>query len=210
MPPDRDGHTEWFEYSAFGKARAIARIFRDHLGIGEGYAIAAPSARHAERMTSESRTARDARHGWCLGADARHNDEVATAVESHVSALISSGSILGSAHVGERTHLYFHRARFSPTEVMQQLDTLVYGPSWSRVFGGTRANDRFVRLAIESPFHEPKELDGCETARLQNPYSTESWLETTPGFERVRSAIRRLIDAAPRLPLGHEAVSGLG
>lgn len=210
MPPDRDGHTEWFEYSAFGKARAIARIFRDHLGIGEGYALAAPSVRDAERTTSEGLTARGTRSGTSLEAAALHNDEVATAVESHVSALISSGSILGRARVGERKHLYFDRARISPAEVMLQLDTLIYGPSWSRVFGGARANDRFVRLAIESPFHEPKELDECETARLQNAYSTESRLETTPGFERVRSAILRLIDAAPRLPLGHEAVSALG
>jgi hypothetical protein len=97
MPSHLDGHTEWFDYSVFDVACAFARTHRDLLGIGEGYAISAPQTPDSALVIKRPRNRRPASAGECFDAAVLHNESVAATMESHISALITSGALLGSA-----------------------------------------------------------------------------------------------------------------
>lgn len=196
MPSNIAGHTEWFKFSAFDRARAYASSNREFLGISEGYTVSArprPSSGGSERTRTRSRMSLAER----IALSALHNESTAAMVEAYTSTLIASGALLGSAaDKWGQIVLYLHRDRITPEEVLlsNQIPMWESGPRFAHIVVSIIHDDTFIRLAIGSAFNESAERDDFA-----------SWAQSAPGFERVRSALDRVIAAAPSLPVAHPA-----
>lgn len=196
MPSNIAGHTEWFNFAAFDRARAYASSNREFLGISEGYTIPArprPPAGGYGRTRTRSRMSFAER----IAMSVPRNASTADMVEAYTSLLIASDALLGSAadESGEM-NLYLHLDRIALEEVLlaKKIPWWESGPRFARIFGTVIYDDPFIRLGIYPSFVGLPERDGSDT-----------WVPTAPGFERVRSAIDRLITATPSLHVTHPA-----
>ncbi|CAD5140791.1 protein of unknown function [Microbacterium sp. Nx66] len=105
------GHTEWFNFAAFDRARDYASSNREFLGISEGYTIPArprpPSGGDGRNRTSSRMSLAER-----IALSVPRNASTADMVEAYTSLLIASDALLGSAvdEFGEM-NLYLHLGR---------------------------------------------------------------------------------------------------
>jgi hypothetical protein len=195
MPSNIVGHSEWFDFTVFDRARAYASSNREFLGISEGYTIPTqprpPSGGDGRTRTTTRMSLADR-----IALSAVSNASTADKVEAYTSRLIASDALLGSA-ADERgeMNLYLHLDRITLEEVRlsNQIPMWESGPRFAHIFGSMSWNDTFIQISVHSPFDGSAERDFA------------TWIPTAPGFERVRSAIDRLIAATPTLPVAHPA-----
>lgn len=132
-----------------------------------------------------------------LAMSVPRNASTADMVEAYTSLLIASDALLGSAadESGEM-NLYLHLDRIALEEVLlaKKIPWWESGPRFARIFGTIIYDDSFIRLGIYSSFAGLPERDDPDT-----------WVPTAPGFERVRSAIDRLIATTPSIHVAHPA-----
>lgn len=196
MPSDIAGHTEWFNFAAFDRARAYASSKREFLGISAGYTVSArprPSSGERGHVRTTSRMSLGER----VSLSALRNASTADMVEAYASTLIARDALLGSAaDKWGQVILYLHRDRITPEEVLlsNQIPMWESGPRFTRIFGSIIYDDTFIRLAVLPPFNGLVDRDNYAT-----------WVPTAPGFERVRSALDRLIAATQSLSVAHSA-----
>jgi hypothetical protein len=196
MPSNTGGYTEWFNFAAFDRARAYASSNREFLGISEGYTIPArprpPSGGNGRTRTSPRMSLAER-----IALSVPRNASTADMVEAYTSLLIASDALLGSAadESGEM-NLYLHLDNIALEEVLlaKKIPWWESGPRFAHIFGTIIYDDSFIRLGIYSSFVGLPDRDDPDT-----------WIPTAPGFERVRSAIDRLIAATPSLHVAHPA-----
>lgn len=93
-------------------------------------------------------------------------------------------------------NLYLHLDGIALEEVLlaRKIPWWENGPGLARIFGTIVYDNAFIRLGIISPFNGLPKRGGFAP-----------WIPTAPGFERVRSALDRLIAATPSLHVTHPA-----
>ena len=207
MPPDIEGHTEWFHYGALDTAREYAHREQGFLGIGEGYAIPMPTRSASAVALHRHRSARVRRQPTSPRDPTAFNEETVTATEARLVRLLDSGSLLGSRETDHGLQLYFRQDLISIEEMKfhsgNHLISILRLPSgqpieqhWC-VFSGMRRNGRHIRLSAVHPFYISEPLDTMLHPAHLTAGGAETWQQTTPGVERVRAAIARLVASAP-------------
>lgn len=226
MPSEVAGHTEWFNYSAFDTARALAHKHRSFLGISEGYAISVPSTPNTAPVIKRGGVPRSIPNSAPRSIlseqfpddPTSQNEEVVSIVETRVPHLIASGSLLGSAAGDESMKLYFRRNLISAADLNFHPHNDLYStlvlPSGklinqtrTPIFRGMLSRGEYIRLSVAHPFYLTKSLDTIVSEDYRRHGRTETWAQTTPGVERLRSAIGHLVASAPALPPGHPATA---
>lgn len=200
MPRDSDGHSEWFDYAALPTARAFSLEHRILLGIGEGYAAEAPSARAAVLAGPDRVGSRGRIVSTPLDL-ARLNRVTAEVIEERIDRWVSSGALISSS-VGEHgLHLYFDRALISVEDFGTPTPWVAYrGAGVVGVFGGCSEVGGYIRQTVCNPF-------GGEESLLTLPFphvaagQVESWESVAPGSERIRQSIYQLHSSLPSIDM---------
>jgi hypothetical protein len=204
LPGSLQGYTEWFDYRAFDSVRRFAAERGDFLGIGVGYTLAKP-ARPERTPRAQRRSGERSGLKSMFPVDAvASNGEVATLVEKWADRLLESESLIGTV-VGKQTlWLFFCRERATIDQVwMHQDNSLISefnltpnggGLVRNWIFGSARAEGTLIRLSLSLTFP------------FTRGHDISSWVQATPGIDRVWAAVSRLIASAPPLaapPSGH-------